>query len=399
MNILEICDDYPPFTEGGVGNTVFALVQEWKRIGVNVHVLCVGSGRYASTRSEAGLTVTRIPRPDIPPRPLWFQIKGLRLLQPYLAGADIVHGHVSSCALMAMANRTPKRPWVVTVHGLPRRTFPLYLLRPVAGRVFRDDLVYTLGFPLTESLFRLEQCLADHLVFVSRHDLNDAHLLYGASLAGKSSSIWAPVGESGFTYGAKPRTKRFTYAYVGRLYWHKGVNLLLNAFGRLVRQNGDVVLRLYGGLTGGPLEGMMRRRVRELGLGNCVEFKGWMKHEEMLSEISSEVDVMVHPSLYEACPIAVLEAMSLGKPIIVSDLPWSQEFVTDGATGLRTKFDESSLCSQMKELRENNELRSHLGTNARAFIKSGFHPEVIAREYLNLFDKLVADPGDHRQRD
>jgi glycosyltransferase involved in cell wall biosynthesis len=144
---------------------------------------------------------------------------------------------------------------------------------------------------------------------------------------------------------------------------------------------------------------MMRRRVRELGLGNCVEFKGWMKHEEMLSEISSEVDVMVHPSLYEACPIAVLEAMSLGKPIIVSDLPWSQEFVTDGATGLRTKFDESSLCSQMKELRENNELRSHLGTNARAFIKSGFHPEVIAREYLNLFDKLVADPGDHRQRD
>ena len=52
----------------------------------------------------------------------------------------------------------------------------------------------------------------------------------------------------------------------------------------------------------------------------------------------------------------------------------------------------------MKELRENDELRSHLGTNARAFVKSGFHPKVIARKYLDLFDKLVADDGDPRQR-
>lgn len=352
MNVLEICDDYPPFATGGVGYTVFALTQEWKKMGVNVHVLCVGSDRYPSTRSEAGVTVTRVPRPDIPPRQLWFQFKSLPLLQPYLTGADIVHAHYSHCAVMVMANRTPKRPWVVTVHSLPRRILPLYLLRPIRGRVFRDDLVYTLGFPVTESLFQLEQRLADHFVFVSQHDLNDAHLLYGESLARKSSSIWASVGESGFTYGAKPRTRRFTYAYVGRLFWHKGVNLLLNAFARLLRQNGDVMLGLYGGLTGGPLEAMVRRRVKELGLDNRVEFKGWMKHEEMLSEIASEVDVMVHPSLYEACPIAVLEAMSLGKPIIVSDLPWSQEFVKDRVTGLRTKLDESSLCSQMEELRK-----------------------------------------------
>ena len=385
MNVLEICDDYPPFTTGGIGTTVFALAQEWKRIGVNVHVLCVGSGRDISTESEGGLIVTRVPRPDFPPRTLWFQLKALRLPQRYLREADIVHAHSASCALMAMANRKPRRPWVVTVHGLFTRTFPLYLTRPIIGRTFRDDFVYTLGFPYSEALFRSEQYLADHLVFVSQHVLRDACRSYDERVAKKSSSIWAPVNEGAFIQNSGPRRKRFTYAFVGRFYWSKGVTFLLNAFSRLAKVSEDVVLRFYGS---GPLEGAIRRRVKELGLSSSVEVRGWIEHKTMLSELSSDVDVVVHPSLYEACPIAVLEAMSLGKPVIVSDLPWSHEFVKDGVTGIRSRLDESSIFSQMKSLREDEELRSRLGTNARAFARANFHPEIIARAYLSLFDKM-----------
>lgn len=394
MNVLEICEDFPPFAVGGIGNTIFALVQEWKRVGVNVHVLCGGPGSTISTESESGLTITRVPRPEIPPRGLWFQIKSLPMLQKYIARADIVHGQSSSCGLLAMANRKPRRPWVVTVHQMGRRLLPIYFSRPIAGRIFRDDLTYTIGFPFTESLFRLEQSSADHFVCVSKHILNDVRSLYGASVARRSSSIWPPVGTGGFAYGTKPRTKRFTYAYIGRLYWHKGVTYLLNAFSNLARRNKTVELRLYGGLSRrdsaglSSLEATMRRRVEELELSDRVEFKHVMEHEAMLSEISSEVDVVVHPALYEGCPIAVLEAMSLGKPLIVSNLAWSQELVRDGVTGLQSKLDETSLSSQMEKLLEDEALRSHLGANARAFTRSNFHPEVIARQYLELFDKL-----------
>jgi glycosyltransferase involved in cell wall biosynthesis len=385
MNVLEICDDYPPFTTGGMGTAVLALAQEWRRIGVNVHVLCVGSGRDASTNSEGGLTVTRVPRPDLPPRTLWFQIKAMGFLQRYMLEADVVHAHSASCAVMAMTNRSPKIPWVVTVHGLFRRTFPLYLSRPIKGRTFRDDFVYTFGFPYSETLFRLEQWLADHLVFVSQHLLSDACQLYGPRLAMKASLIWAPVGESSLIQSDRSRSKKLTYAFVGRLYWSKGVSFLLNAFSRLASVSHDVVLRLYGT---GPLEGAIRRRIRELELTSFVEVRGWVEHEAMLSQLSSDVDVVVHPSLYEACPVAVLEAMSLGKAVIVSDLPWSQEFVINGVTGLRSKLDEHSIFSQMEKLREDEELRSRLGKNARAFARSNFHPQVIARNYLRLFDNL-----------
>jgi glycosyltransferase involved in cell wall biosynthesis len=194
-----------------------------------------------------------------------------------------------------------------------------------------------------------------------------------------------PVSETAFIQGTRLREKRFTYAFVGRLYWSKGATFLLNAFGRLAKVRQDVVLRLYGS---GPMEGAIRRRVRELGLRSSVEVRGWVEHKAMLSELSSDVDVVVHPSLYEACPITVLEAMSLGKPIIVSDLPWSREFVKDGVTGLRSRLDELSLSSQMEKLREDKELRSRLGTNARAFTRSNFRPEIIARAYIDLFDKL-----------
>jgi glycosyltransferase involved in cell wall biosynthesis len=234
-------------------------------------------------------------------------------------------------------------------------------------------------------LFRSEQYLADHLVFVSQHVLHDACRSYDERVAKKSSSIWAPVNEGAFIQNSGPRRKRFTYAFVGRFYWSKGVTFLLNAFSRLAKVSEDVVLRFYGS---GPLEGAIRRRVKELGLSSSVEVRGWIEHKTMLSELSSDVDVVVHPSLYEACPIAVLEAMSLGKPVIVSDLPWSHEFVKDGVTGIRSRLDESSIFSQMKRLREDEELRSRLGTNARAFARANFHPEIIARAYLSLFDKV-----------
>lgn len=391
MNILEICDDYPPFATGGIGNTIVALVQEWKRIGVNVNVLCVGAGKTASIESDGGLTLTRVPRPEFPPRTLWFQLKSLPLIRRCLANADIVHAQSSACALLASAGREPKRPWVVTVHQMLRRAFPIYFWRPIAGRVFRDDLAYTFGFPYTESLFRKEQSLADHLAYVSRHMLHDSYRMYGADVARKSSSIWAPVGTGGFAHtNSKQPTERFTYAAIGRLYWHKGQTFLLKAFNQLAKRHNGVALRLYGGLTGGPLEGGMRRRVKELGLEDCVEFRGFMDHEAMLSEISSEVDVVVHPALYEGCPIALLEAMSLGKPIVVSDLPWSQEFIQDGVTGLRSQLDAASLSSRMERLQEDGALRAELGANARAFVRSNFHPEVIAKEYLSLFESLVA---------
>lgn len=385
MRCLEISHDYPPYHTGGIGVFVFSLAQELVKLGIDVHVLCGGAVGSISTKSEAGLTVTRIPLPNLPPRNLWFQIKTYRLIRKYLSEVDVVHGHNTLSTVMALANQGFEKPWIVTVHSLFRRVLPLNLSRPITERALGEDLVYTFGFPYSEALHRVDLRVADHLVFVARHLLEDACKLYGGNLSAKASAIWAPMSMQPLTRSISSTRRDLTFAYVGRFYWVKGIMILIEAFSRLAKTDKDVRLRLYGR---GPLGAVIRKRIVQLGLGHRVELRGWRPHSELLSELA-DIDAFAFPSLYEACPLAVLEAMSLGKPVIVSDLPWGREFVKDGLTGLLSKPEAGELCERMRTLVENGELRVRLGKNARAFVGLNFRPSEIARAYATLFDKMA----------
>jgi glycosyltransferase involved in cell wall biosynthesis len=385
MNCLEISLEYPPYYTGGIGPFVYVLAKELARLGLDIHVLCGGAVGSIRTTREGELAVTRLPLPNFPPRNLWFQIKGLGLIRRCLSQADVVHGHSTLSTVMALANHGFRKPWIVTVHGLFRRTFPLTLTRPITERALGDDVVYTFGFPYSEGLHRIDLRAADYLVFVARHMLEDACNSYGDYLSTKSSAIWAPVGEQALTDSMNPSRQDLTFAYVGRFYWLKGVTTLIGAFSRLAKTSRGTWLRLYGS---GPMERVLRKRVLKLGLYQRVQFRGWMSHSDLLSELS-DIDVFVFPSLYEACPVAVLEAMSLGKPVIVSDLPWGREFVKDGITGLLSRPEENALYERMETLLGNKDLRIVLGKNARAFVASNFRPSTIARAYARLLDKMT----------
>ncbi len=365
------------------------LSEEFVNMGMNVQVLCAGENGHISTKSEAGLTITRIPIPDFPPRNLWFQARCLGLLRKSLSKADIVHGHSCLSTVMTLANHELRRPWVVTVHGLHLRSFQATLSRPLAQRALREDFVYTFGFPYSEMLHRIDLRFADSLVFVAGHMAEDARKLYGPQVARKACMIWAPVSKLALTlsYCKSPTTRRdFTFGYFGRLYWYKGVLQLIDAFSRLTNVNRNVRLRLYGA---GPLKRTIEERIARLRLHSNVDFVGWTKsHSGLLSKLSEEVDAFVFPSLYEACPIALLEAMALGKPVVVSDLPWGREFVKDGRTGLLSKPDPNTLAERMETLTGDSALCGFLGKNAQSFVMSNFKPKQVARAYLDLFGTL-----------
>ena len=74
MRILEVCDDFPPNAVGGIGRVSYALAQEWRRMGFDVHVLAVRTDGRISRTVEEGLVITRVPVPRFPPRSVWFQI-------------------------------------------------------------------------------------------------------------------------------------------------------------------------------------------------------------------------------------------------------------------------------------------------------------------------------------
>ena len=113
----------------------------------------------------------------------------------------------------------------------------------------------------------------------------------------------------------------------------------------------------------GPLENEMRKRGKEMGLNRNVVFAGF---REDASRVADTFDVFCLPSTYEGLSIALLEAMSLGKPVVVTAVGGLPEVVTEGKDGyLVPPGDPSALADRLITLLRDRELRLRMGRSAR----------------------------------
>ena len=93
---------------------------------------------------------------------------------------------------------------------------------------------------------------------------------------------------------------------------HKGHRHLLEAADRVRREVPDVRFVLVGH---GPLEGAIRRQARELALDETLVLAGY---REDAAAVAAIFDVFALSSVYEGLSIALIEAMALGKPVVVT---------------------------------------------------------------------------------
>jgi glycosyltransferase involved in cell wall biosynthesis len=114
----------------------------------------------------------------------------------------------------------------------------------------------------------------------------------------------------------------------------------------------------------GPLEPQTRRLAGELGLEGTVVFAGFRTDAQRLA---ATFDLFTLSSTYEGLPIALIEAMALGRPAVVTGVGGTPEVVTDGAEGLVVPpRDPSALADGLLRLLGDAELRAGMGARARA---------------------------------
>ena len=82
----------------------------------------------------------------------------------------------------------------------------------------------------------------------------------------------------------------------------------------------------------GPLMGALRERAAALGLADRVELAGSLPRPAALERLAA-LDVLLVPSLWEGMPLAPLEAMAIGVPVIASRVGGLPEIIADGADG------------------------------------------------------------------
>ncbi|MGC9223215.1 MAG: glycosyltransferase family 4 protein [Terracidiphilus sp.] len=169
----------------------------------------------------------------------------------------------------------------------------------------------------------------------------------------------------------------------------KGVRIMLQAFEILLRLHRGVHLLLVGGGEELP---KYRQLAADLGISGSVTFTGIVSNPTE-SGLFDTSDIYCQPSVWqEACPLAVLEAMSFKLPVIASDTGGLPELVFDGQNGILVPVkDSEKLCAALDELLDNADLRRSMGEAGYQLVLKEHRIEDTARQYANIFlDRTLA---------
>lgn len=168
---------------------------------------------------------------------------------------------------------------------------------------------------------------------------------------------------------------------VGRLSTQKSLDTLIRALAKVKTQTDhSVQLSLVGD---GPEANNLKALVKKYHLENDVIFHGWQEPEAIKNYYASS-DIFILPSLDEGMPNAVLEAMSMGLPIIASKVSGTDELVHEGQNGLL--FDpknEDLLALHILRLVNSSEQRKKMSARSLELI-SQFDWSNVAKGYLKL---------------
>ncbi len=158
---------------------------------------------------------------------------------------------------------------------------------------------------------------------------------------------------------------------IGRMVEKKGFRYGLEAVGQAARAGVDLSLRVVGG---GPLMGEMEESVQGLGLQHVATLLGPQPRAAVRAELG-RADVLVAPSVtaadgdMEGIPVAIMEAMAMGVPVVSTNHSGIPELVIDGTTGLLVaERDSDGLTAALAKLARDTDLRERLATQGRAFV-------------------------------
>lgn len=174
--------------------------------------------------------------------------------------------------------------------------------------------------------------------------------------------------------------------FVGRLIYAKGVQDLISAFSKIKDTAPEVKLLIVGD---GPYRANLENLAYQTDCAGSILFLGQRNQDEVI-DVLSATDIFINPSYSEGLGISVMEAASIGLPIIATDVGGTREIITTDKTGILVKAgDVGQLAEELCRLCANAELREKLGKNARILAERKFNWDKITGEYIKLYTSLV----------
>lgn len=236
---------------------------------------------------------------------------------------------------------------------------------------YKDDRTYML-----ETLLKAEQNC-----FVSHHNLRLTEEQFGRRLP-NSQVVFNPVKLSGNIVPYPKSTEIYKIACLGRLFLlDKGQDILIRIMSAQKWRDRPVMVSFIGK---GTDEAALKDMAALLNVTN-VEFIGQI---DDIENMWKDYHALVLPSRSEGLPLSMVEAMSAGRPVIISNAGGNAELVEEGHTGFIGYANEDSFDEAMERAWERRADWEQIGQNAAAFVAATV-PESPETDFANLVLKLL----------
>ena len=385
LRILMLSWEFPPVLVGGLGRHVHALATRLAADGHDVTVATRHGDHADGTPAAWDETVDGVRVVRAPQDPPLFPFSGETLMQWAMAfnhsltrvalaacrtqDFDVIHAHdwLVTHAAVTLKHHLDL-PLVATIHSTE------------AGRHrgwLPDDTsraIHSVEWWLTYEARRVLTC-SDHM----RWEVNQLFDLPDNKTVVIPNGVDVEAFAVGAADGAAARSAHAPggplVVSAGRLVHEKGVQDLLDAAAILKRRHAGLRVVVAGE---GPHDGELRRQAERLGLGDTVDFVGFVAGEA-LPRLLAAADCFAIPSRYEPFGMVALEAMAAGTPVVAGRSGGLAEFIRHGDTGLtHTPADATELADAISRVLDDADLAARLRSAGDEMVRRRFAWQPIA---------------------
>lgn len=171
---------------------------------------------------------------------------------------------------------------------------------------------------------------------------------------------------------------------IGRLDKEKGFDRLIELWGRIHQVCPEWILHIYGE---GPLRDYLQVLIDKKNVNDTIVLKGLTND---IQKVISGYSMLVMTSIYEGLPMVLLEAQTLGLPILAYSFPCGpNDVITSGVDGyVVTNGDQDQFVNMAIKLMSDDILRKEMGRSAY-YNSSRFAIDVIMDQWQSLFNSLI----------
>ncbi len=235
--------------------------------------------------------------------------------------------------------------------------------------------MYKLAFS-SERIHVIFQNPDDHNYFIHKQiaSKNNSHLILGS---GVDTSLFSPSTE--MISNSKP-----VVLFFGRMLWNKGIGYLIEAKKILKADNIDFTLTLAGEPDESNPSSIKLEQIKKWESEGLIKFLGYCPD---MVEIIRGSDLVTLPSYYrEGVPLSLIEAASIGKPIVTTDMPGCREIVEDGINGFLVPIkDSKALANKIKEILLNEDMKESFSENSRQRAIRFFSKEIVNKKTIEIY--------------